>query len=234
MVAAIATGAFAAAAAGQNLHDDQSSDSGSSSPDVTPLADAHYATSAIGVGGSGSSAVKGSPTLLATGQQMTSGDRAEAEAQQLAKSNQITEKREQREAAKAREAAKPDFVTPANGQLSSTFGGRWGTTHYGIDIANATGTPIRAAAEGTVVEAGPASGFGLWVRVKLSDGTVHVYGHIQSYSVSVGQHVEPGDVIAQMGSRGQSTGPHLHFEVWNPAGKKIDPLPWLNQRGVNL
>src|SRR5699024_2071193 len=83
-------------------------------------------------------------------------------------------------------------------------------------------------------EAGPASGFGLWIRVKLDDGTTHVYGHIQSYSVSAGQRIEAGDVIAKMGARGQSTGPHLHFEVWDSGGKKIDPLPWLSERGVDL
>jgi len=234
MVAAIATGAFAAAAAGQNLQLDQSSDSDSASPDVTPLADAHYATSAMGVGGNGDNAIEGSPTLLAAGQQAASGDDAETEAQQLVDNDKTTEKREQHEAAKAREAAKPDFVSPADGNLSSTFGGRWGTTHYGIDIANGMGTPIHAVADGEVIEAGPASGFGLWIRVKLDDGTTHVYGHIQSYSVSAGQRIEAGDVIAKMGARGQSTGPHLHFEVWDSGGKKIDPLPWLSERGVDL
>lgn len=234
MVAAIATGAFAAAAAGQNLHSDQSSEaesgSGSTSPDVTSLADAHYATSAMGVGGDGETAVKGSPTLLASQQQDASKD----EAEQLADSDKITKKREEHEAEKAREAAKPDVVAPADGELSSTFGGRWGTTHRGIDIANSMGTTIRAAADGKVIEAGPASGFGLWVRIRLDDGSTHVYGHIQSFSVSEGQHVEAGDEIAKMGSRGQSTGPHLHFEVWNPSGKKIDPQPWLSDRGVDL
>lgn len=230
MVAAIATGAFAAAAAGQNLHSDQSSDSGSSSPDVTPLANAHYATSTMGVGGDGKAALESSPTLLKSEYQDASKDQAE----QLAESDKITEKREEHEAEKAREEAKPDVVSPADGELSSTFGGRWGTTHHGIDIANSMGTPIRAAADGEVIEAGPASGFGLWIRVKLDDGSIHVYGHIQSYSVSEGQHVEAGDAIAKMGARGQSTGPHLHFEVWNPSGKKIDPLPWLNERGVDL
>ena len=228
MMAAVATGAFAAAAAGQNLQSDQPSDPNTSSPNVTPLADAHYATSAMGVGGR---ATAGSPPALLP---VTEEQDPAAEAQQLVESEQITQERKEREAAAAREAAEPDFVSPAQGVLSSTFGGRWGAMHYGIDIANAIGTPIRSVADGVVIEAGYASGFGLWVRVQHNDGTIAVYGHIHSYSVSAGQRVEAGDVIATMGNRGHSTGPHLHFEVWNAGGQKINPLAWLNNRGVTL
>ncbi|GAA1247756.1 hypothetical protein GCM10009676_37470 [Prauserella halophila] len=122
---------------------------------------------------------------------------------------------------------------PAEGELTSTYGARWGSVHYGIDIANSIGTPIHSTLPGEVVEAGPASGFGMWVRVQHSDGLVSVYGHIDRATVSVGQQVAAGEQIATMGNRGQSTGPHLHFEI-HENGNKIDPLPWLRSRGVDI
>ncbi|HEY2191628.1 MAG TPA: peptidoglycan DD-metalloendopeptidase family protein [Actinomycetospora sp.] len=140
------------------------------------------------------------------------------------------------DAAAAREAAAraPKFVKPADGRFTSGFGERWGTAHKGVDIANAIGTPIVSAADGTVVESGPASGFGMWVRVQLADGTINVYGHINRSYVREGQKVRAGQQIAEIGNRGQSTGPHLHFEVWTPDGTKINPLPWLTERGISL
>ncbi|WP_081923884.1 M23 family metallopeptidase [Pseudonocardia halophobica] len=124
------------------------------------------------------------------------------------------------------------YVSPTVGRLTSGAGPRWGATHYGLDIANQIGTPIFAVADGTVVEAGPASGFGLWVRVRHSDGTISVYGHIDRSLVRAGQQVRAGDRIALMGNRGQSTGPHLHLEIWSPSGAKVDPQAWLSRRGV--
>jgi murein DD-endopeptidase MepM/ murein hydrolase activator NlpD len=122
---------------------------------------------------------------------------------------------------------------PARGTLTSTYGPRGGTIHYGIDIANSIGTPIVSAMAGEVVESGPASGFGLWVRVQHADGTITVYGHINESLVSAGQQVAAGEQIATIGNRGQSTGPHLHFEV-HQDGNKIDPLPWLRSFGVSI
>lgn len=123
---------------------------------------------------------------------------------------------------------------PTNGRVTSGFGARWGTTHFGLDIANKIGTPIRSVADGVVVQAGPASGFGLWIRVKHNDGTVTVYGHINRYVATAGQQVKAGEVIAEMGNRGQSTGPHLHFEVWKNGSQKINPEPWLRDRGITI
>lgn len=122
---------------------------------------------------------------------------------------------------------------PAIGQFTSGFGARWGAEHQGIDIANDIGTPIYSVKSGTVINSGPASGFGLWVRVQHDDGLVSVYGHIHESLVSVGQRVDAGQQIATMGNRGQSTGPHLHFEI-GPGGGKIDPLPWLRSQGLVL
>jgi murein DD-endopeptidase MepM/ murein hydrolase activator NlpD len=125
------------------------------------------------------------------------------------------------------------FVKPAEGTFTSGFGARWGTSHRGIDIANSIGTPIYSVAAGKIIDAGPASGFGLWIRVQHNDGTITVYGHINTIEVSVGDQVGAGDQIATMGNRGESTGPHLHFEVIED-GVKIDPLPWLSERGISV
>ncbi|WP_329791528.1 M23 family metallopeptidase [Lentzea sp. DG1S-22] len=136
--------------------------------------------------------------------------------------------------ATAEEARRPKVVRPADGRFSSGFGARWGTTHLGVDIANTLGTPVVSVADGVVVEAGPASGFGLWIRVRHGDGTVTVYGHVDRILVPVGHEVRAGRQIATMGNRGQSTGPHLHFEVWAGGSRKVDPVSWLGSRGVRL
>ena len=93
---------------------------------------------------------------------------------------------------------------------------------------------MRSIAAGTVVEAGPASGFGLWVRVRHDDGVVTVYGHVDRVITGAGTRVGAGTQIATMGNRGQSTGPHLHFEVWLADGRPTNPVPWLLARGVRL
>lgn len=132
------------------------------------------------------------------------------------------------------EPPRPTTVRPVNGVLTSGFGARWGTNHNGIDFAGNLGTPIHSVTDGVVIEAGPASGFGLWVRIQQDDGTVGVYGHMQDILVQVGQQVQAGDVIATVGNRGQSTGPHLHYEVHQPGAGPIDPQPWLAARGLDV
>ena len=117
-------------------------------------------------------------------------------------------------------------LPPSVGVISSLWGD--GRDHRGIDIANCEGTPIVAVADGTVIDSGPAPGFGLWVRVRHDDGTITTYGHNRDNLVKVGEHVRAGQPIATMGNRGESTGPHLHFEVTAPDGQKVDPSPWLH------
>ncbi|TYP82817.1 peptidoglycan DD-metalloendopeptidase family protein [Blastococcus xanthinilyticus] len=137
----------------------------------------------------------------------------------------------------AAEAARPKAVNPVEGgRLTSGFGARWGTMHAGIDLAAPMRTPERAAMDGVVLEAGAASGFGLAVYIQHDNGDVTVYGHMDEILVEPGQIVRAGDTIALLGNRGQSTGPHLHFEVHVGGldGAKVDPVPWLRERGVEL
>jgi murein DD-endopeptidase MepM/ murein hydrolase activator NlpD len=126
------------------------------------------------------------------------------------------------------------FVRPTLGRLTSVFGSRWGVSHNGIDIAGPIGTPIYALTDGVVEEAGPASGFGLWVVLRHTDGSQSVYGHVNRMFVHVGEKVEAGEEIAEIGNRGYSTGPHLHFEIWDSGGTKINPIPWLRKRGIDF
>jgi murein DD-endopeptidase MepM/ murein hydrolase activator NlpD len=127
-------------------------------------------------------------------------------------------------------------VAPTSGRVSSCYGGRWGTMHYGVDIAAPIGTPIQAPAGGVVLQAGPASGFGLAVYLQHDDGSITVYGHVNQFFVTAGQVVTAGQQIAEVGNRGQSTGPHLHFEVHRGGlyASRVDPLPWLSAHGISL
>jgi len=107
--------------------------------------------------------------------------------------------------------------------------------HRGLDFAAPHGTPIRAAAAGTVVEAGRTSGYGTLIRIKHAGGLATAYGHSAVLHVRTGDRVRAGQVIAATGSEGRSTGPHLHFEVRVGAdGVPVDPLRWLRARGVRL
>ena len=130
----------------------------------------------------------------------------------------------------------PAAGIPTSGRVTSCYGARWGTTHLGVDIANAIGTPIYAPEAGTVLQAGPASGFGLAVYLQHADGSITVYGHINQYFVQAGQQVAAGQQIAEIGNKGQSTGAHLHFEV-HLGGlyqNRVNPVPWLAARGISL
>lgn len=105
------------------------------------------------------------------------------------------------------------FVYPANGVLTSEFGYRWGRNHDGIDVAGPVGTPIRAADGGTVILSGWYYGYGLTIKIDHGGGYTTLYGHNNANYVSVGDKVFQGQTIAEMGSTGYSTGPHVHFEI---------------------
>ncbi|PRI13119.1 M23 family metallopeptidase [Mycobacterium shigaense] len=150
--------------------------------------------------------------------------------EELARGLAFANDRAQREA----RLQQPLYVMPTRGIFTSNFGYRWGVLHAGIDLANSIGTPILAVSDGVVIDAGPMAGYGMWVKLRHADGTVTLYGHINTALVSVGQRVMAGDQIATMGNRGNSTGPHLHFEVLQGGTERIDPVPWLAKRGINV
>lgn len=130
-----------------------------------------------------------------------------------------------------RVAATPS-IWPANGDVTSRFGGRqspfgYGSDwHPGIDIANSYGSPIVATADGVVTSAGWNGGYGLFVEIEHGNGISTAYGHSSQLAVQAGQTVKKGDVIAYMGSTGASTGPHVHYEV-RVNGRQVNPADFL-------
>lgn len=125
-------------------------------------------------------------------------------------------------------------VFPTKGNFTSGYGQRGNAIHNGIDIANPVGTPIKAVMDGTVVNAGPAQGYGNWVVVEHDNGEKSVYGHMATYFVGVSQRVSAGDTIALMGNEGRSTGPHLHFEIWPDGSTPADPVNWFADQGISV
>jgi murein DD-endopeptidase MepM/ murein hydrolase activator NlpD len=118
------------------------------------------------------------------------------------------------------------LVWPVSGPVVSPFGYRWGRLHAGIDIAVPYGTPIHAAAAGTVVLAGWVSGYGNYTCIDHGGGLATCYAHQSSYAVSQGAAVSQGQVIGYVGCTGHCFGPHLHFEV-RINGAPVDPLGYL-------
>ncbi|MEU4712588.1 M23 family metallopeptidase [Micromonospora purpureochromogenes] len=132
---------------------------------------------------------------------------------------------------------KPSWVIPMKGaEITSCYGQRWGTLHAGIDFAMPAGTPVRAAFGGTVEKAGDVGdGYGISVVVNHGNGYLTHYAHLSTAKVGVGEKVGAGETLGLEGSTGDSTGPHLHFEVhqgqmWN----QIDPAPFLRARGISV
>jgi peptidoglycan DL-endopeptidase CwlO len=120
------------------------------------------------------------------------------------------------------------MIWPVNGPITSPFCEQraWESCHPGIDIGVPTGTPIHAAAAGTVAIAGPESGYGNYTCIDHGGGVSTCYGHQESISVSVGQHVSQGQVIGISDCTGLCFGPHLHFEV-RVNGQPVDPMGYL-------
>ena len=118
------------------------------------------------------------------------------------------------------------LIWPVSGPVTSPFGYRWGRLHAGIDIGVPYGTPIHAAASGTVVLAGWTGGYGNYTCIDHGGGMATCYAHQSSYAVSNGAQVSQGQVIGYVGSTGHSFGAHLHFEV-RINGNPVDPLGYL-------
>ena len=212
LISAMAAGAAAAAAHTATSHAD------------TPKTEAVLtASSSMLTGGAGNNEPRGVQVIA-----VQPAANAAEHNEELAKGAAFAQERAQREA----RLQQPLHVMPTRGIFTSNFGYRWGVLHAGIDLANSIGTPILAVSDGVVIDAGPTAGYGMWVKLRHADGTVTLYGHVNTTLVSVGQHVMAGDQIATMGNRGNSTGPHLHFEVLLGGTERIDPVPWLAKRGL--
>ncbi len=125
------------------------------------------------------------------------------------------------------------WIRPIAGPITSHYGPRWGRLHAGIDFGAPIGTPVYAASNGTVLAAGPANGYGQWVKLAHPGGTTTVYGHLSRATVTVGQAVQTGQLIAYSGNEGRSTGPHLHFEV-RPDDRPVDPVAFYAAHGIDL
>ncbi|MCF6522774.1 M23 family metallopeptidase [Streptomyces sp. JJ36] len=165
---------------------------------------------------------------------------AEAETRRRAAAARA-ERRERAARAAERRAALRRHVAPVAGSYVSTpygaGGGMWSSgTHTGVDFHAAAGTRVRAVAAGEVVEAGWSGAYGLNVVIRHRDGRYTQYGHLSSLAVAAGRTVAPGEGIGRAGSTGNSTGPHLHFEVRTAPGygSDVDPLSYLRRHGVRI
>lgn len=121
-----------------------------------------------------------------------------------------------------------NFDWPIRGRISSRYGPRWGRMHYGLDLAVPIGTPIYAAANGTVTHAGSMGTYGILVIIDHGNGVETRYAHLSRTAVRVGQRVSRGQLIAYSGNTGNSTGPHLHFEIRH-RGQAVDPEQYLKR-----
>ncbi|GGY29565.1 M23 family metallopeptidase [Streptomyces djakartensis] len=124
-------------------------------------------------------------------------------------------------------------------ELSASYGSggsRWARRHTGQDFAVPIGTPVRAVGAGRVVRVSCGGAFGIEIVLKHEGGYYTQYAHLASVTVDQGEHVSPGQWIGQSGSTGNSTGPHLHFEarITPQTGSAVNPVSWLEERGVSL
>ena len=137
----------------------------------------------------------------------------------------------------ARAAARAAWVSPiSNYRLSAGFGAGgslWSSgRHTGQDFSAPRGTTVRAVAAGKVISAGSAGAYGKQIAIRHSDGTVTTYSHLSSISVGSGT-VTAGQKIGTVGTTGNTTGPHLHFEVLK-GGSQVNPLKYLRAKGARV
>ena len=140
-------------------------------------------------------------------------------------------------ASRAARSGRAEYVRPTSGSVTSGYGQRWGRLHAGLDFGAPTGTPILAVTGGVVSEVKRSSGSGGYGNLTVlehPDGTLTFYAHQSEIQVREGEEVTAGETIGLVGSTGNSTGPHLHFEVRPDGGGAINPRPWLTARGVDL
>ncbi|MFE7706758.1 M23 family metallopeptidase [Streptomyces sp. NPDC057486] len=198
----------------------------------------------LGAGAAFAAAPAGSPgtaTLIGT----TAADSVAAQAAAQGKAAEKAAAAKQAERSSAKEAAgkAASWMAPVRHYtLSATFGtdgSRWAHKHSGQDFAVPVGTAVKAAHSGTVVKAGPNGGgdgpaYGNAIVIKHGNGTYSQYAHLSRIDVRIGQTVATGEKIALSGNTGNSSGPHLHFEIRHTAnyGSAINPVSFLRQQGV--
>ncbi|MFD6363990.1 M23 family metallopeptidase [Streptomyces roseolus] len=197
------------------------------------------------VAGTAAAAVAAQAETQAKAAAQVKAAKAQAAKAQAAKAAQV-------KAAVKKAAAKPVAAKKAKGwvkpvtsyALSASFnqgGAMWAHKHSGQDFAVPTGTPVKAAGSGTVVKAGPNGGgdgpaYGNAIVVKHANGTYSQYAHLSKIKVHVGQKVAAGQRIALSGNTGNSSGPHLHFEIRTTPnyGSAINPAAFLRTHGVTI
>lgn len=133
------------------------------------------------------------------------------------------------------------WVAPVGGGYTLTAGfaaqgGRWASGHTGQDFAVPTGTPVKSVGDGVVTRTGCGDSYGVQVVVRHAGGYHTQYAHLSLLQVKGGQRVKAGQQLGLSGSTGNSSGPHLHFEVrvTEQSGSAVSPLPWLRERGVRV
>ncbi|WP_432009504.1 M23 family metallopeptidase [Streptomyces bacillaris] len=161
--------------------------------------------------------------------------KAKAAAEKKAAEEAAAKKAEEERLAKLRDS----YTLPASGYtITSTYGqsgAMWSSgQHTGTDFAGAAGSPLKAVHSGTITSAGWSGSYGYRTVLQLEDGTEIWYAHQSSIDVSVGQKVSTGDTIGRMGATGNVTGVHLHLEVRTAGGSAMDPIAWLNSKGLNV
>ena len=215
-----------------------------------PRTTAARTRAAILAAGLGSTAVLGAGVAVAAAESTPASGTAaavqtQAAAQAEAAKTQAVTAEKAAKTAKAAAKKQASWVSPVKSyKLSASFaqnGGMWASKHSGQDYAVPTGTPVVATHGGTVVKAGgngagDGPAYGNAVVIKHGNKTYSQYAHLSSVNVKVGQVVKTGQKIAQSGSTGNSSGPHLHFEIRTTPnyGSAVDPAKFLRANGVNL
>ncbi|MEV6259160.1 M23 family metallopeptidase [Streptomyces sp. NPDC051784] len=168
-----------------------------------------------------------------------------AKQQSKAEADAAAKKKAEEEAAKKKAEAErlaklaASYAVPTSSYtITSTFGqagSMWSSGHHtGLDFAAPTGTPVKAVHGGTVKSAGWSGSYGYRTVLELDDGTEVWYCHQSSMDVTAGQKVTTGETIGRVGATGNVTGPHLHLEIHTPDGTGIDPMAWLQSKGLSI
>ncbi|WP_443033564.1 M23 family metallopeptidase [Streptomyces sp. ACA25] len=165
-------------------------------------------------------------------------EKAEAERIEEERKRKAEEERLRKEEEERIRKLRASFISPLSDyRITANFGDSgtmWSNNHTGTDLSAPSGTPVKAVHTGVVKEAAWAGSYGYRVIVELEDGTEVSYSHLSTMLKSAGDEVVTGDVIARVGSTGNSSGPHLHLEVRPGGGAAVDPLAWLRGKGVSI